>query len=212
MKKDPCSSFKVEPLNPTHLAWFPQLQSVLLGDLAARIEQRFPDLLPSRSPRCVVGSDAEGPVAAAVSHPVNRRGSCWTLHWPQQLRASAQVSCRSVQRILLQAQPGNKVRFRQKADGPGERWMEGEAERVEYDDRSAMVKLMSKAKVRRTLDGVQTEEAEGEFISYDSRTEEFTLRNTSTGEDRPGGGRNTIVLQSKRKAPPAPALATMDKP
>jgi len=116
------------------------------------------------------------------------------------------------QRILLQAQPGNKVRFRQKADGPGKRWMEGEAERVEYDDRSAMVKLMSKAKVRRTLDGVQTEEAEGEFISYDSRTEQFTLRNTSTGEDRPGGGRNTIVLQSKRKAPPAPALATMDKP
>lgn len=116
------------------------------------------------------------------------------------------------QRILLQALPGNKVRFRQKADGPGERWMEGEAERVEYDDRSAVVKLMSKAKVRRTLDGVQTEEAEGEFISYDSRTEEFILRNTSSGEDRPGGGRNTIVLQSKRKAPPAPALATVEQP
>lgn len=106
------------------------------------------------------------------------------------------------QRILLQAEPGKKVRFRQKADGPGERWMEGEADRVEYDDRSAMVKLMSKAKVRRTLGGLQTEEAEGEYISYDSRTEEFTLRNTSTGEDRPGGGRNTITLQSKRKAQP----------
>ena len=103
MTQDPCSPLRVEPLNPTHLAWFPQLQSVLLGDLAARIEQRFPDLLPSRSPRCVVGSDAEGPLAAAVSHPVNRRGSCWTLHWPQQLRSSAQVSRRSVQRTLLQA-------------------------------------------------------------------------------------------------------------
>lgn len=115
------------------------------------------------------------------------------------------------QRILLQAAPGNKVRFRQKADGPGERWMEGEAERVEYDDRSAMVKLRSKAKVRRTLDGFQTEEAEGEYIAYDSRTEEFILRNTSTGEDRPGGGRNTIILQSKRKAPAA-AVAGMEQP
>lgn len=115
------------------------------------------------------------------------------------------------QRILLQADPGNKVRFRQKADGPGERWMEGEADRVEYDDRSAMVKLFSKAKVRRTQDGFQTEEAEGEYFSYDSRTEVFTLRNTSTGEDRPGGGRNTIILQSKRK-PPAAAVAAMDKP
>ena len=103
MTQDPCSPLKLEPLNPTHLAWFPQLQTVLLGDLAARIEQRFPDLLPSRSPRCVVGSDAEGPLAAVVSHPVNRRGSCWTLHWPHQLRPSAQVSRRSVQRTLLQA-------------------------------------------------------------------------------------------------------------
>ena len=103
MTQGPCSTLKVEPLNPTHLAWFPQLQGVLLGDLVARIEQRFPDLLPSRSPRCVVGVDAEGPLAAAVSHPINRRGSCWTLHWPQQLRTSAQVSRRTVQRTLLQA-------------------------------------------------------------------------------------------------------------
>jgi lipopolysaccharide export system protein LptA len=116
------------------------------------------------------------------------------------------------QRILLQAAPGNKVRFRQKADGPGERWMEGEADRVEYDDRSATLKLFSKAKVRRTLDGLQTEQAEGEYISYDSRSEMFTMRNTSTGEDHPGGGRNTIILQSKRRPAPAPAVAATDKP
>ena len=103
MTQGPCPSLTVEPLNPTHLAWFPQLQNVLLGDLFARVEQRFPDLLPSRSPRCVVGVDSEGPLAAAVSHPVNRRGSCWTLHWPQQLRSSAEFSRRTVQRTLLQA-------------------------------------------------------------------------------------------------------------
>jgi len=115
------------------------------------------------------------------------------------------------QRILLQAAPGGKVRFRQKADGPGERWMEGEADRVEYDDRSATVKLFSNARVRRTLNGFQTEEAQGEYISYDSRTEMFTMRNTNTGEDRPGGGRNTIVIQSKRKAP-ATAIAGTERP
>jgi lipopolysaccharide export system protein LptA len=116
------------------------------------------------------------------------------------------------QRILLQALPGNKVRFRQKADGPGERWMEGEADRVEYDDRSATVKLFSKAKVRRTLDGFQTEQAEGEYISYDSRSEMFVVRNSASGEDRPGGGRNTIILQSKRRPPPAPAIASKESP
>jgi lipopolysaccharide export system protein LptA len=116
------------------------------------------------------------------------------------------------QNIVLQADAGNKVRFRQKADGPGERWMEGEADRVEYDDRSATVKLFSKAKVRRTLDGLLTEQAEGEYISYDSRSELFVVRNTATGEDRPGGGRNTIILQSKRRPPPAPAIASKENP
>ncbi len=116
------------------------------------------------------------------------------------------------QRLVLQAEPGNKVRFRQKADGPGERWMEGEADRVEYDDRSALVKLSTQAKVRRTLDGLQTEVADGECIIYDSRLEQFTVRNTSSCEDRPGGGRGTIVLQSKRRPPPAPAIATTETP
>ncbi len=115
------------------------------------------------------------------------------------------------QRLLLLSEPGKKVRFRQKADGPGERWMEGEADRVEYDDRSAMVKLFSQAKVWRTMDGVQTEQAEGEYIAYDSRTEMFSIRNTATGEDRPGGGRNTLILQSKRRPPPAAGVST-EKP
>ena len=123
-----------------------------------------------------------------------------------------ETSPEGYQRVLLQAEPGKKVRFRQKADGPGERWMEGEADRVEYDDRSATVKLFSKAKVRRTLDGVRTDEAEGEYIAYDSRSEIFVVRNTATGEDRPGGGRNTIILQSKRRPPPSAAIASSEQP
>lgn len=116
------------------------------------------------------------------------------------------------QRLVLQAAPGNRVRFRQKADGPGERWMEGEADRIEYDDRSALVKLFTRARVRRILDGMQTEAAEGECIAYDSRNELFTVRNTNTCDDRAGGGRGTIVLQSKRRPPPAPPVATTEQP
>ena len=97
------SSVWVEPFNPTHLAWFPHFQSRLLGDWLARLEQRFPDLLASRSPRCFVAVDRAGPLAAVVARPVNRRGSCWTLHWPEHLRSSADASRRTVQRILLQA-------------------------------------------------------------------------------------------------------------
>lgn len=120
---------------------------------------------------------------------------------------SVEESPEGFQRLVLHAAPGNKVRFRQKADGPGERWMEGEADRVEYDDRSAMVQLFSKAKVSRTVDGMPAETAEGEFISYDSRKEVFVLRNTASGEDRPGGGLNTLILQPKRTPPTQPVAS-----
>lgn len=111
------------------------------------------------------------------------------------------------QRAWLAAGAGGKVRFRQKADGPGERWIEGEADRVEYDERAATVKLFSGATIRRTANDRLPEEARGEYIAYDSRKEFYVMRNTPSGEDRPGAGRNTIILPPSRIAPPAGALA-----
>ncbi len=102
----------------------------------------------------------------------------------------------------LTADAGKKVPFRQKADGPGERWVEGEADRVEYDERAATVKLFSGAKIRRSASDRLPEEAQGEYIAYDSRKEFYVMRNTNTGEDRPGAGRNTIVLPPSRVADP----------
>lgn len=111
------------------------------------------------------------------------------------------------QSAWLAANEGRKVRFRQKADGPGERWVEGEADRVEYDERAATVKLFSGASIRRTANDRLPEEARGEYIAYDSRKDFYVMRNTSSGEDRPGAGRNTIVLPPSRIAQPAGALA-----
>tara|TARA_E500000178_G_scaffold355250_1_gene427190 strand:- start:140 stop:1180 length:1041 start_codon:yes stop_codon:yes gene_type:complete len=102
---------RVESLNPFHLARFqaisdssqlPRFQAALLGDWMARLEQRFPDLLPSRSPRCLLAIEADRPLAAVVARPYNRRGSCWSLQLPQQLGESSQWSCSSVRRTLLQ--------------------------------------------------------------------------------------------------------------
>ncbi|NNG24557.1 lipopolysaccharide transport periplasmic protein LptA [Telluria aromaticivorans] len=121
-------------------------------------------------------------------------------------RGRVETSPEGYQRATLEAGSGSKVRFRQKADGPGEQWMEGEAERVEYDDRTGLVKLLSKARVQRLQDGALVDEAVGEFISYDSRKEQFSLRNTSTGDDRAGAGRASIVIQPRRR-PPTPVAA-----
>jgi lipopolysaccharide export system protein LptA len=44
---------------------------------------------------------------------------------------------------------------------------------------------------------------QGEFISYDSRKEFFSVRNSASGESKPGGGRGTMVIQPTRTEPPA---------
>ena len=41
---------------------------------------------------------------------------------------------------------------------------------------------------------------QGEFISYDSRAEFFTVHNTPTGESKPGGGRIKAVIQPRSES------------
>ncbi|WP_028101590.1 lipopolysaccharide transport periplasmic protein LptA [Pseudoduganella violaceinigra] len=96
-----------------------------------------------------------------------------------------------------------KATFRQKRDGAGDQWVEGDAERIEYEEQAELVKMFSKASIRRLEGGKQNDEVQGEFISYDSRKEFFSVRNTTTGESKPGGGRGTMVIQPSRTEPPA---------
>jgi lipopolysaccharide export system protein LptA len=97
----------------------------------------------------------------------------------------------------LLAPPGGFATFRQKRDGGPNQWVEGQAERIEYDGKSEIVKLFSKARMRRLEGAKPTDEVEGEFISYDSRAEFFTVNNTPSGENKPGGGRIKAVIQPR---------------
>ncbi|WP_431478574.1 lipopolysaccharide transport periplasmic protein LptA [Massilia eburnea] len=98
---------------------------------------------------------------------------------------------------------GKKATFRQKRDGAGDQWVEGDADRIEYEEQVELVKMFNKATIRRLEGGKQNDEVQGEFISYDSRKEFFSVRNTSSGESKPGGGRGTMVIQPTRTEPPA---------
>ncbi len=100
----------------------------------------------------------------------------------------------------LLGSPGGLATFRQKRDAGPNQWVEGQAERIEYDGKSEIVKLFSRAMMRR-LDGTKpTDEVEGEFISYDSRAEFFTVNNTPSGENKPGGGRIKAVIQPRAES------------
>ncbi|WP_353291480.1 hypothetical protein [Synechococcus sp. M16CYN] len=105
------SSLRIEPLNLAHLARcrviadsgsLPRFQTFLISDWLARFEQRFPDILPSRSPRCLVALEADQLLAMIVIYPYNRRGTCWTLHLPELIGKVRNHSLREVRHDLLQ--------------------------------------------------------------------------------------------------------------
>ncbi|MBY0239549.1 MAG: lipopolysaccharide transport periplasmic protein LptA [Burkholderiaceae bacterium] len=106
------------------------------------------------------------------------------------------------QHVTLTGVPGKPATFRQKRDGEGEQWVEGEAERIDYDGRVELVKLFSKARIKRLEGSRPSDEVAGEFISYDSRKEYFSVRNTVSGDSKPGAGRGTMVIQPSAKRPP----------
>jgi lipopolysaccharide export system protein LptA len=115
--------------------------------------------------------------------------------------------------VTLTAAPGKLATFRQKRDGGGDLWVEGQAERIEYDERGELVKLFSNALVRELENGRLSNEVDGAFISYDNRKEVVAVRNDVSGTTRPGQGRGRLILAPRRNnTAPAPAPASPSAP
>jgi lipopolysaccharide export system protein LptA len=115
--------------------------------------------------------------------------------------------------VVLNSAPGVQATFRQKLDGAGDQWVEGQADRIEYDGKTELVKLFAKAQIKRLEGTKPSSQVDGEFISYDSRKEFFAVKNTPTGESKPGAGRSTMVIQPSNKlaVPPAPTTTPTGK-
>lgn len=109
--------------------------------------------------------------------------------------------------VTLTSAPGKIATFRQKRDGGPDLWVEGQAERIEYDERAELVKLFSNAEVRELENKRMTNEIKGPFISYDNRKEVAQVRNDASGASKVGGGRGTLIIAPRRTAPAAPESA-----
>jgi len=109
--------------------------------------------------------------------------------------------------FILTASPGKLATFRQKRDGGPDLWAEGQAERIEYDERNDLVKLFSKAVIKQLEGQKVTQEMDSEFISYDNRQEVLVGRNDASGASKVGGGRGSITLQPRRAPAGAPTAA-----
>ncbi|MGB9110623.1 MAG: lipopolysaccharide transport periplasmic protein LptA [Telluria sp.] len=114
--------------------------------------------------------------------------------------------------LVLTAAPGKVATFRQKRDGGPDLWTEGQAQRIEYDERTEVVKLFASAVVKQLEGQRMTSEVTGPFISYDNRSEQANVHNDASGDSKPGGGRGTIIIAPRRTAPAAAPATTPAAP
>lgn len=92
---------------------------------------------------------------------------------------------------------GNLAYFRQKREGYDE-FIEGWAERIEYDSRADKMQMFNRALMKKGGDEVR-----GNYISYDAKTEFFQVIGGGTQAASGGDGRVRAVLQPKAKEKPA---------
>ncbi|MES2296260.1 MAG: lipopolysaccharide transport periplasmic protein LptA [Pseudomonadota bacterium] len=126
-------------------------------------------------------------------------------------KATVKTDPEGYQYAVLTADPGKLATFRQKRDGGPNLWVEGQAERIEYDQKNETVILVGRAKVRQ-LDGARLEsEVDHVYIAYDSRKESFVMRNDVSGKDVAGGARGTMIFGGRHPNPSSASATAAGK-
>lgn len=97
---------------------------------------------------------------------------------------------------------GNPATFRHKQEG-NSGYIDGQAMRIEYDSRADRVEFFNDARLHRD----SGDDIRGDFISYDARSERFTVKSAAdaSGASREGRVRATIM-------PKKPASAAQSAP
>jgi lipopolysaccharide export system protein LptA len=98
------------------------------------------------------------------------------------------------QRHKLYVANGSPVTFRQKRDNVDE-WVEGFADRAEFDDRNDVLKLFGNARVKSNQN-----EITGDFITYDMKREVAEVSGAAPGKAAPANaGRVKVIIVPPRK-------------
>jgi len=119
---------------------------------------------------------------------------------------------------IVTAAAGQRAFFRQKRDttpGAAEEFVEGEAERIEYNGRTDTVRLLRRAELRRYQGTRLQDELTGAVIVYNSLTDVFNVDGQPRGADgaAASGGRVRAILAPKATlAPTSPAAAAPAAP
>ena len=107
---------------------------------------------------------------------------------------ASKVTLREKDNFKYYVASGAPVTFRQKRDKVDD-WVEGVAERAEFDDRSDVVRLFNRARVK-----TNQNEITGEFISYDMRREVAEVTGAPPGQQAPPGSRVKVIIVPQKGA------------
>jgi len=92
--------------------------------------------------------------------------------------------------------PSQHATFRQKRDAPDE-YIAGDAERLEYDGKSDVIRFVNNASVRRLRGSETNDEISGNLVTYDSTTEVFSVTGGAAPTATNPGGRVRVTLKPK---------------
>jgi lipopolysaccharide export system protein LptA len=98
--------------------------------------------------------------------------------------------------VAIATQPGRLAYFKQKRDGVDE-YFEGQAERIEYDEKADTVRRFNRAIVKRLVAGRDADESRGDRIDYNLRTEVYNVESNLAGTSTTKPVRTTTILQPK---------------
>ena len=115
-------------------------------------------------------------------------------------RVDVKQDAEGYQTAIVIAAPDKLAFYRKKRDLVDE-YIEGEAEKIEYDSRADTVKFIKRAVLRRYIGATLADETAGDLIVYDNPTDVFTV--DSGGQNRTASnpsGRIRAVLAPRNKA------------
>lgn len=108
--------------------------------------------------------------------------------------------------------PGRLASYRQKRDAPGE-WVEGTAERIDYDARTDTLRFSGNASVRRLRGAEAADEITGGSIVWDNSAELFSVAGGAATPTNPSGRvRVTLSPRPDAAAAPEPGASAALKP
>jgi lipopolysaccharide export system protein LptA len=105
---------------------------------------------------------------------------------------------------VIQGAPGKLATFRQRRDASKagvEEYIEGYAERIEYDEKADTVKLITRARVRLLENDVQRDELRGDSITYDQRNSKYFVSGGNNSNQAGGDGRVRGTIGPRTTSP-----------